>query len=191
MKFTERLSHGLTLLAFYTRSKLLTNDDVAPIDLGEGAGTIQNPLNRRGEYSVSQDDYPNAFRVTFTYQLPFRPRRALFESGGGWAASSAAGNWQVPSSRQSGPPFPSAVTPVFRSSAIRRCAPVMCPVRTCMEAIGSFDPAVVGYLSCTALCQSGCFPVGRRLPRAELGAPGRPQTAKPCLCRKASALRNG
>ena len=36
LKLTQRLANGLTFLAYYTRSKLLTNDDVAPIDLGRG-----------------------------------------------------------------------------------------------------------------------------------------------------------
>ncbi len=105
LKLTQRFSNGLTLLAFYTRSKLMTNDDVAPIDLGEGAGTIQNPLNRRGEYSVSQDDYPNAFRVTATYQLPFGPHGHFLKNGAvvGWLV----GGWELAGSvlRQSGPPL--------------------------------------------------------------------------------------
>ena len=36
MKLTKRYSNGLTLLAFYTWSKNMTNSDTGPIDLGPG-----------------------------------------------------------------------------------------------------------------------------------------------------------
>ena len=38
MKLTKRYSNGLTLLAFYTWSKNMTNSDTGPIDLGPGRG---------------------------------------------------------------------------------------------------------------------------------------------------------
>jgi hypothetical protein len=105
LKVAKRYSENLTFLAFYTRSKLMTNDDFAPIDLGEGPGNIQNPLNRAGEYSVSQDDYPNVFGVSFSYELPFghgerwlNHRRFLRK---------VLSNWQIAGSiqRQSGTPL--------------------------------------------------------------------------------------
>jgi hypothetical protein len=105
LKVTKRYSSGLTLLAFYTRSKLMTNDDFAPVDLGEGVGNIQNPLNRHGEYSVSQDDYPNAFRVSGTYQLPFGSGKQFLNRRG--VVGRVVGGWEVAGSvqRQSGPPL--------------------------------------------------------------------------------------
>ena len=50
MKLTKRYSSGLTLLAFYTWSKNMTNSDTGPIDLGPGEGAVQNPdqPRRRG-----------------------------------------------------------------------------------------------------------------------------------------------
>ena len=71
LKATKRYSSGLTLLAFYTWSKNMTNSDTGPIDLGPGEGAIQNPTNRAGEVSVSTDGPPHVFVASGSYELPF------------------------------------------------------------------------------------------------------------------------
>jgi hypothetical protein len=73
MKLTKRYSNGLTLLAFYTWSKNMTNSDTGPIDLGPGEGAIQNPANRASEVSVSTDGPPHVFVASGSYELPFGP----------------------------------------------------------------------------------------------------------------------
>ena len=73
MKLTKRYSNGLTLLAFYTWSKNMTNSDTGPIDLGPGEGAVQNPTNRAGEVSVSTDGPPHVFVASGSYELPFGP----------------------------------------------------------------------------------------------------------------------
>jgi hypothetical protein len=161
VKFTQRLSNGLTLLAFYTRSKLLTNDDVAPIDLGEGAGTIQNPLNRRGEYSVSQDDYPNAFRVTFTYQLPFGPGGRFLNQGG--VLGRIVGGWELAGSvqRQSGPPLSiSGNTSLSQFGYPTIRASYVPGQHVYGSNLGSFNPAVDRYLNSGAFVNPAAFQLG-------------------------------
>src|SRR6185369_4522275 len=71
MKVTKRYSSGLTLLAFYTWSKNMTNADTGPIDLGPGEGVVQNPAYRDGEVSVSTDGPPHVFVASGSYELPF------------------------------------------------------------------------------------------------------------------------
>jgi hypothetical protein len=161
LKLTQRLSNGLTLLAFYTQSKLMTNDDVAPIDLGEGAGSIQNPLNRRGEYSVSQDDYPSAFRVTFTYQLPFGPKGQFLKQSGivGWLA----GGWELAGSvlRQSGPPLSisgNSSLSQFGYPAVR--ASYVSGQNVYGAYTGSFNPATDRYLNASAFFNPAAFQLG-------------------------------
>ncbi|MDR3698482.1 MAG: carboxypeptidase regulatory-like domain-containing protein [Candidatus Sulfopaludibacter sp.] len=161
LKLTQRLSKGLTLLAFYTRSKLMTNDDVAPIDLGEGAGSIQNPLNRRGEYSVSQDDYPNSARVTFTYQLPFGPRGQFLKQGG--LVGRLAGGWELAGSvlRQSGPPLSIS----GNSSLSQFGYPTVRASYVSGQSVygtyaGSFNPAVARYLNSNAFFNPAAFQLG-------------------------------
>ncbi len=161
LKLTQRISDGLTLLAFYTRSKLLTNDDVAPIDLGEGAGSIQNPLNRRGEYSVSQDDYPNAFRVTFTYQLPFGPHQHFLKQG--HIASSLAGGWELAGSvlRQSGPPLSISGNSSLSQFGFPTIRASYVPGQNVYGTYsGAFNPATNRYLNANAFFNPAAFQFG-------------------------------
>ena len=153
LKLTKRYSMGLTLLAFYTRSKLMTNDDFAPIDLGEGPGNIQNPLNRTGEYSVSQDDYPNAFGTSFSYELPL---------GGGKPRKLVSG-WRVAGSvqRQSGAPL----SIVAGSSLAQFGFPVVRANYVSGQNVypdnsGGFNPATERYLNAAAFSTPGAFQFG-------------------------------
>jgi len=84
----KRLSHGLTMLADYSWSKQL--NDFAPI----GAGSNTNPYNRAFDYGPSDDDLTNAFKLSFSYQLPeFRHSGWQQRLTGGWSVSSIA-SWQ-------------------------------------------------------------------------------------------------
>jgi hypothetical protein len=105
IQLTKHYSKGVSVLAFYTRSKLLTDDDVSPVDLGEGPGLVQNPADPRHEYSVSMDDLPNRFGVSFAYDLPFGPGGRFFKQGG--LVGRIIGGWQVAGSiqRMSGMPL--------------------------------------------------------------------------------------
>ena len=161
LKMTKRYSNGLTLLAFYTRSKLMTNDDVATVDLGEGPGNIQDPLNRNGEYSVSQDDFPNAFRVSFSYQLQFGPgkqflshRRAFDRVISGWEVSGSV-------QRQSGPPL----SIVGNTSLSQFGYPIIRANYIAGQDVyaaysGSFNPATDRYLNPSAFVNPGAFQLG-------------------------------
>jgi hypothetical protein len=161
LKFNKRYSNGITILAFYTRSRLMTNDDVAPIDLGEGAGNIQNPLNRMGEYSVSQDDYPNAFGTSFSYELPWGPGRHFLHGNG--VFNRLIGGWQIAGfvQRQSGQPL--SITgntslsqfgfPTVRANYV--AGQSVYPTNN-----GAFDPAVSRYLNANAFTNPGAFQLG-------------------------------
>jgi hypothetical protein len=161
LKFTKRYGNGITILAFYTRSRLMTNDDVAPIDFGEGAGNIQNPLDRRGEYSVSQDDYPNAFGTSFTYELPFGPNKRFLNKGG--LVGGLVGGWQVAGfvQRQSGAPLSikgNTSLSQFGFSVVR--ANYMPGQNVYLANSGSFDPATNRYLNADAFSNPGAFQLG-------------------------------
>jgi hypothetical protein len=161
LKVTKRYSHGLTLLAFYTRSRLMTNDDVAPIDLGEGAGNIQNPLNRNGEYSVSQDDYPNAFRVSFSYQLPFGPGKQFLNRKD--AIGRVIGGWEIAGSvqRQSGPPLSiTANTSLSQFGFPTVRANYVGGQDVYSTYSGSFNPSLDRYLNSGAFTNPAAFQFG-------------------------------
>ncbi len=160
LKFTKRYAHGITILAFYTRSRLMTNDDVAPIDLGEGAGNIQNPLNRMGEYSVSQDDYPNSFGTSFSYELPFGTGKMFLNRSG--FINRVVGGWQVAGfiQRQSGAPLS-----ITGNTALSQFGfPVVRANYNYGQNVylsnNSFDPAINRYLNSSAFSNPASFQFG-------------------------------
>ncbi|MCC7153185.1 MAG: TonB-dependent receptor [Bryobacterales bacterium] len=93
LKLTKRYSSGLTLLAFYTWSKNMTNVEGGPIDLGAGDGSIQNPNNRASEVSVSSEGPPHVFVASGSYELPFGPGKPFLNTGG--FAGHLVGGWQI------------------------------------------------------------------------------------------------
>jgi hypothetical protein len=161
LKLAKRYSNGLTFLAFYTRSKLMTNDDFAPVDLGEGPGNIQNPLNRMGEYSVSQDDYPNVFGVSFSYELPFGPGKPLLNRDG--ALGRVIGGWQIAGSiqRQSGAPLSvTAGTSLAQFGFPIVRANYNSGQNVYLTYNGGFDPSTDRYLNANAFSSPGAFQLG-------------------------------
>lgn len=93
LKITKRYSSGLTLLAFYTWSKEMTDTENGPIDLGPNDGAVQNPNNAAGEVSVSTNGPPSVFVVSGTYEIPIGPGKAVLNNN--HALSRMLGGWQV------------------------------------------------------------------------------------------------
>src|SRR5262249_25636395 len=93
LKINKRYSSGLTLLAFYTWSKNMTNADGGPIDLGPNDGAVQNPNNRNSEISVSTNGPASVFVASGTYELPFGPNKPFLSKNR--ALGYVAGGWQI------------------------------------------------------------------------------------------------
>ena len=70
---TERYTHGLSLLAFYTWSKSLDNvPDTNAGNSGDfGSAPPQDPHNSIGEWAVSSYDMPSTLKGGYNYELPF------------------------------------------------------------------------------------------------------------------------
>ncbi|HEY2014262.1 MAG TPA: carboxypeptidase regulatory-like domain-containing protein [Bryobacteraceae bacterium] len=70
---TQRVSGGLSLLAFYTWSKSM--DNVPDTNAGNSgnfsSAPPQDPTNPSAEWAVSSYDQPSLFKVGYNYQLPF------------------------------------------------------------------------------------------------------------------------
>jgi hypothetical protein len=77
----RRLSHGLTLGASYTWSKLLTTN---PIDRGFGA---TNTYNLKQDYGLSTLNTPQIFVLSYVYEEPFFKN----QRGAGWVL----GGWEL------------------------------------------------------------------------------------------------
>jgi len=95
-QLTRRFHNGLNLMASYTWSKTLTNADSAlPFfaTLAQG-GSPQDPFNQRNDKSLSNQDLPQNFVVSYIYELPVGKGKRFLNSGGirdhvlgGWAIS--------------------------------------------------------------------------------------------------------
>jgi hypothetical protein len=100
LKATKRYSDGLSLVADFTWSKLLTDADSSEpwiagyvgVGGGVGGGAAQNSYNRRLEKSYSVLDIPEMFKLTAAYDLPFGPHRRFVASG---VVGHIVGNWNL------------------------------------------------------------------------------------------------
>ena len=95
VKLERRFRNGLNLLTSYTFSKTITDADSAlPIFATfAGGGGTQNPFNRRGEKSLSNQDIPHTLVVSYIYELPIGQGRKFLNKGG--ALNRIVGGWQV------------------------------------------------------------------------------------------------
>ena len=100
LKYEKRFSHGLSVIAHYTISKMISDSDVSGSDVNFIAGdsSIQDYFNLRNERSLSAFDVPQRLVVSFDYQLPLGRGRAFGKSMnrvldgviGGWELSGIA-----------------------------------------------------------------------------------------------------
>lgn len=95
----KRFSQGLTFLLSYTFSKTIGNVDS---NSGPSAGAenaiyagsfAQDYYNPKGERSVTSSDIPHVVSLTYTYELPFGPRKKFLNHGG--IVGTAVGGWSV------------------------------------------------------------------------------------------------
>ena len=94
-KLERRFRNGLNLLASYTYSKTLTDAD-SPFFVFTGFNSnvfgAQNPYNLKGEKSVSYQDIPHEFVLSYLYELPAGPGKKYLSHG---APSKVLGGWQI------------------------------------------------------------------------------------------------
>jgi hypothetical protein len=94
-KLERRFHNGLNLLASYTYSKTLTDADSAlPAFVSfAGGGSVQNSYNLKNEKSLSYQDIPHTFVVSYIYELPVGKGKSLLNKGG--ITDKVLGGWQV------------------------------------------------------------------------------------------------
>src|SRR5260370_37397096 len=83
-KVERRFHNGLNLLASYTFSKTLTDSDSALPTFAQfsGGSLVQNSYNLKGEKSLSYQDIPHTFVVSYIYELPVGKRRKFLNKCG-------------------------------------------------------------------------------------------------------------
>jgi len=94
-KVERRFHNGLNLLASYTFSKTLTDADSALPTFAQfsGGSLVQNSYNLKGEKSLSYQDIPHTFVVSYIYELPVGKGKKFLNKGG--LADKVLGGWQV------------------------------------------------------------------------------------------------
>jgi hypothetical protein len=88
LKYTKRMSHGLTVLVAYTWSKTLADGDIS----AGGGDSGQDYYNRRLEKGIADYDVPQLLSIAYTYELPFGKGKQFLNSG---VASQVLGGWQL------------------------------------------------------------------------------------------------
>jgi len=94
-KVERRFHNGLNLLASYTFSKTLTDADSALPTFAQfsGGSLVQNSYNLKGEKSLSYQDIPHTFVVSYIYELPVGKGKKFLNKGG--LTDKVLGGWQV------------------------------------------------------------------------------------------------
>ena len=92
LKGTRRLSQGLMLVGYFTWLKSLTNANSGINVYGDD--TTQYPLNRRAMIAPDPAAVPFVFGLTWTYELPFGPRKK-FGNASNRVGSLILGGWSI------------------------------------------------------------------------------------------------
>jgi hypothetical protein len=95
VSLNRRFHSGLSLLASYTWSKTISNaDSILPVFATfAGGGSPQNPFNFKADKSISAQDIPQIFVVSYLYQLPFgRNKKYLHQANK--AVNIIASGWE-------------------------------------------------------------------------------------------------
>ena len=103
----KRFSQGFTLLAAYTKSKLISNTDSLKAFVGNDFSPgVQDSNNLRLERAVAPQDVPERLVITYIYELPFGKGKRFLNSSSR-LVSTVAGGWTVTgiSTFQSGRPL--------------------------------------------------------------------------------------
>ena len=96
IKYEKRFSRGLSVVAHYTISKMMSDSDVSGSDVNFIAGdsSIQDYFNLRNERSLSAFDVPQRLVVSFDYQLPLG-RGRTFGKSMNRVLDGVIGGWEV------------------------------------------------------------------------------------------------
>jgi hypothetical protein len=71
MRVEKRFSHGLQFLGTYTYARSRDDASVGSVSWLGGSTSLQNPNDRRAEWSRSQFDIPHVVGLSYVYNVPF------------------------------------------------------------------------------------------------------------------------
>ena len=96
LKYEKRFSRGLTAIAHYTFSKMISDSDSSGSDVEwlAGATSVQDIFNLRNERSIATFDRTHRLVVSFDYLLPVGRQRALGK-GMNQILDGVIGGWEL------------------------------------------------------------------------------------------------
>jgi hypothetical protein len=95
LQLKHQFSHGLTLQASYTWSKLITDINASAAGAGiatpgnvlSGSASSNDPLNRAQQYGLAAFNRPQRFVLSYSYQIPYKSEGWKEKAFGGWGVS--------------------------------------------------------------------------------------------------------
>ena len=90
IEFDKRFSNGLSFLAGYTLSRLMSNSNSGFSSFTSGG---INKYNQKPEYTIDNNDEPQTLKISGTYELPIGPKKRFFPNHG--ITGQLLGGWQV------------------------------------------------------------------------------------------------
>jgi hypothetical protein len=95
LQLKHQFSHGLSMQASYTWSKLITDINASQAGAGiatpgnvlSGSASSNDPLNDRQQYGLAAFNRPQRFVLNYSYQLPFKGEGWKGKAVGGWSVS--------------------------------------------------------------------------------------------------------
>jgi len=171
-------AHGLTFIAAYTLSKDIS-DSASALQYNP---SVQDLYNRKLEKTIVGFDYPQAFKLTWIYALPFGHGQRWLHSTG--LADRIFSGWQFTAIQRYGSGDPlsigsalySYITPTVRGDVLSGVAKTVTPVG--LNAVLAYDPNTGAVTNGTALLNPAAF---ANPPSSPNGAALRPGTAGPYL----------
>jgi hypothetical protein len=94
LKLNKRFSHGLSILASFTGSKMMDDSAAAVSYLGPSSQTYANQFNPKGEFGLSTQDISRTLVVGYVYELPFGHGEQFLNHGNG-LLDRVVGGWQT------------------------------------------------------------------------------------------------
>jgi len=90
LEFDKRFSNGLSFLAGYTLSRLMSNSNSGFSSFTSGG---INKYNQKPEYTIDNNDEPQTLKISGTYELPIGPKKKFFNNHS--VTGQVFGGWQV------------------------------------------------------------------------------------------------
>lgn len=151
----HRLSHGLSFLMGYTRSKSMDNIG----ELGTSA-SIQDNGCLKCEWSIADLDQPNVIRVSALYQVPFGPRMHWLNHG---ALAHIVGGWELGATYQYNTGQPLALTSPIQPASLSTTSvmrPTLVPGQSITQTVVNPKTGEVSSFNPAAFTETGTYAFG-------------------------------